>query len=94
MIKDYDCTIEYHPAKANIVVDALSRKSRQLKASLNAVSSMLMKELRSSNIVLSVGETGGSFAHFQVRPTLMDEIVKGQLKDSVLKKLADEVNLK
>jgi hypothetical protein len=25
LIKDYDLTIQYHPAKANVVVDALSR---------------------------------------------------------------------
>ena len=25
MIKDYDFTIQYHPGKANVVVDALSR---------------------------------------------------------------------
>ena len=27
LLKDYDCTIDYHPGKANVVVDALSRKS-------------------------------------------------------------------
>jgi hypothetical protein len=27
LIKDYDCEINYHPSKANVVVDALSKKS-------------------------------------------------------------------
>ena len=29
LIKDYDCVIDYHPRKANVVADALSRKSVQ-----------------------------------------------------------------
>ena len=27
MVKDYDCEILYHPGKANVVVDALSRRA-------------------------------------------------------------------
>ena len=27
MVKDYDCEILYHPEKANVVVDALSRNT-------------------------------------------------------------------
>ena len=36
LIKDYDCVINYHPRKANVVVDALSRKSVQTLRALNA----------------------------------------------------------
>ena len=36
LIKDYDCVIDYHPRKANVVADALSRKSAQTLLVLNA----------------------------------------------------------
>nr|GFC31193.1 putative reverse transcriptase domain-containing protein [Tanacetum cinerariifolium] len=29
LLSDYDCKIRYHPGKANVVVDALSRKERE-----------------------------------------------------------------
>ena len=37
LIKDYDCTIEYHLRKANVVVDALSHKPTVNLASIKAV---------------------------------------------------------
>ena len=36
LIKDYDSMIDYHLVKANIVADALSRKSVQTLRALNA----------------------------------------------------------
>ena len=31
-IEDYDFTLHYHPGKANVVADALSRKSQEVLA--------------------------------------------------------------
>ena len=36
LIKDYDCVIDYHPGKVNVVADALSRKSVKTFQALNA----------------------------------------------------------
>ena len=35
LIKDYDCVIDYHSGKANLVADALSRKSIRMLRALN-----------------------------------------------------------
>ena len=34
LLKDYDCTIEYYSGKTNVVVDALSRKTKSSVAHL------------------------------------------------------------
>ena len=36
LIKDYDCVIDYHPGKANVVANALSKKTVQTLRELNA----------------------------------------------------------
>ncbi|KAJ9159672.1 hypothetical protein P3X46_025158, partial [Hevea brasiliensis] len=56
-LKDYDCVIDYHPGKANLVADALSRKS--------------ITALRSLNARLSLAQDGAILAELQVRPNLL-----------------------
>lgn len=91
LIKDYDCTIEYHPGKANVVADALSRKSSHSRDSPSAIGTSLLGELRNRNAVVIVNNLGGLLAHFQVRPTLVDKIIEAQPEDAVLKKLIGDV---
>jgi hypothetical protein len=45
LIKDYDCKINYHPGKANVVADKLSRKSMAELAALGISQPQLIKEL-------------------------------------------------
>ncbi|KAL0561549.1 hypothetical protein IC582_001983 [Cucumis melo] len=91
LIKDYDCTIDYHPGKANVVADALSRKSSHSNITLNSIGSSLLRELKMGEAAMSVGKLGSLVAHFQVRPILIDRIIKAQLDDARLRKLAEEV---
>ena len=42
-VEDYDFTLHYHPSKANVVADALSRKSRRVLASVASQEWQMLK---------------------------------------------------
>ncbi|KAL5739512.1 hypothetical protein ACOSQ2_028692 [Xanthoceras sorbifolium] len=91
LIKDYDCTIEYHSGKANVVADALSRKPTSSVAHLKTVYLPLLVELRSLGVRLKMSNSGALVAAFHVRPILVDRIRELQTQDSQLVKLKDEI---
>ena len=74
LLKDYDCTIDYHPSKANVVADALSRKSTGSLAYMRTIQLSLMVELRELGVELGMHVSGALFASFQLRPILVDQI--------------------
>ena len=47
LLKDYDCQILYHSGKANVVADALSRKSMESLSHISTQKRELVKELKS-----------------------------------------------
>ena len=91
LLKDYDCTIEYHPGKANVVADALSRKSSSSSADTQVFSLTSLVQMRAMNLRLEVQNDGALIATFQVRPMLHDRIKKAQSKDPMLHKKIEAV---
>ncbi|KAA3466361.1 DNA/RNA polymerases superfamily protein [Gossypium australe] len=57
LIKDYELVIEYHPGKANVVVDALSRK--------------FLFTLRAMNTQLSKADDGSILAELRAKPIFL-----------------------
>jgi len=77
LLKDYDCTILYHPCKANVVVDALSRKSIGSLAHIVEVRRPVVKEfqdLLASGVRFEVASTKSLLTHVHARSTLVDTI--------------------
>ncbi|KAJ4718964.1 Retrotransposon protein, putative, Ty3-gypsy subclass [Melia azedarach] len=91
LIKDYDCTIDYQPGKANVVADALSRKSFSSIAHMRVAYFPSLADLRSLRVDLAVKDNGALLAHFQVRPVLIDHIREMQDQDPSIAKLKKEV---
>jgi hypothetical protein len=50
LINDYDLEVHYDPGKANVVADALSRKSRCHCLSIEAFNDTLCWEIRKLNL--------------------------------------------
>ena len=50
LIKDYDCTIEYHPGKANVVADALSRRLESSLSHMRSGYLPLLVDLRALGV--------------------------------------------
>ena len=74
LLKDYDCTIEYYPGKANVVVDALSRKCDGTSAYSQVSSLSLVNELKRLNVDVDEDTDRVLLATWKVRPVLREKI--------------------
>ena len=91
MIKDYDCTIEYHPGKANVLADALSRRPESSLYYMRSGFLPLLGDLRALGVILEVEDSGALLVTFHVRPLLVDQILVGQSQDPQMINLKEEI---
>ena len=67
LFKDYDCIIDYHPGKANVVADALSRKT--------------MAALSFQHSEWRLADDGAILAQLKAQPVLKQMIIDAQKND-------------
>ena len=77
LIKYYDCVIDYHPGKANVVVDALSRKTMQI--------------LRALNAHFSLTNNGTVVTELIARPSLLNRVLEAQKKDEKITAIVSQI---
>ncbi|KAA3485014.1 reverse transcriptase [Gossypium australe] len=70
LLKDYELVIDYHQGKANVITDALSRKS--------------LFALRAMNTKLTLSDDGSILAKLKAKPVFLQQICEAQKCDSEL----------
>ena len=89
LIKDFDLSLQYHPGKANVVADALSRKVYVNGLTAGEIPEDLCKAFKDLRLEV-VSE--GFVASLVVQPILMDKIREAQKGDKDIEEI--KVNLR
>jgi hypothetical protein len=84
LIKDYDLEINYHPGKANVVADALSRRSHVSQLVVDSMSFELCEEFDKLNLRIIANTEA---MEMKVGSSLLQEIHRGQLEDEKIQEI-------
>jgi hypothetical protein len=88
LIKDYNLGINYHPGKANVVADALSRRTHLNMLATRKLLPEFCKEFEKPNLGW-VSNT--KIVAMEVDSTLEQDIRKGQLEDAKIQEIKEQI---
>ena len=74
-LEDYDFTLHYHPGKANVVVDALSRKSRRVLASMASREWRMLEDVGQFGLQYSE-RAQGTLGSLVATPSLLSRVIE------------------
>jgi hypothetical protein len=84
LIKDYNLGINYHPGKANVVADALSRRSHVSQLEVDSMPFQLCEEFDKLNLrIIAYTEA----TEMEIGSNLLQEIRKGQVEDEKIQEI-------
>ena len=85
-LEDYDFTLHYHLGKANVVADALSRKSR----GASQLGIMMLETVGQFGLQYSE-QTQGTFGSLVATPSLLNRVIESQWQDAEIVSIRDRV---
>ena len=91
MIKDYDCSINYHLGKANMVANTLSRKSFGFSTVFLTTQKEIINDLERMGIEIIMVDSQVFMANFIIQPTLIKKIRTLQVDDAQILRIIGEV---
>ena len=89
-LEDYDFTLHYHPGKANVVANALGRKSRGVLASIASREWQMLETVGQFGLQYSE-QAQGTLRNLVVMSSLLGRVIKSQGQDIELVSIRDRV---
>ena len=89
-LEDYGFTLHYHPDKANVVADALSRKSQGVPASIASREWRMLKTVGQFKQQYDE-QAQGTLGSVMATPSLLSRVIESQVQDVELVSIRDRV---
>ena len=89
LIKDYDMKLHYHPGKANVVADALSRKSYANILESKGLPMELAKDIMELRLEIVPRRF---ITTMEVQSTLLDKIQEAQKEDKEIAEIKEKMS--